>query len=261
MTYGELFAGVGMASYGFQKAGWQEKWFVEIEDYPHQTYQRNFPESKGYYDIKDCGKHNLEPVDVIFGGWPCQPFSTAGKQMGTEDDRDLWPEMLRVIKELRPRWVIGENVAQFLSVEFHRTKADLESIGYEVGPPLIIPASAVEADHRRNRAWIIANSLCQQCETGSQFNRRIETPLTGVSNIPQIWSGVGESRLDRGLFNAIATRVHEPTELHPLTQIKENRVNRLKALGNGLMWQIPYIIAMGINEMESAEGEVNATLP
>jgi DNA (cytosine-5)-methyltransferase 1 len=99
----------------------------------------------------------LEPVDLICGGFPCQPFSCAGKRKGKEDDRHLWPEMFRIIQELKPRWVLGENVAGLINLGLTDCISDLEREGYEV-QTFIIPACAVQAPHRRDRVWIVANS-------------------------------------------------------------------------------------------------------
>jgi site-specific DNA-cytosine methylase len=99
----------------------------------------------------------LEPVELICGGFPCQPFSVAGKRKGKEDDRALWPEMFRIIQELKPRWVVGENVAGIINLELENCFSDLEMEGYEV-QALVIPACAVQAPHRRDRVWIVAHS-------------------------------------------------------------------------------------------------------
>lgn len=114
------------------------------------------------------------PIDLITGGFPCQPFSAAGKRRGTEDDRHLWPEMLRVIRECRPRWIIGENVGGLLTwnggMVLDEVFADLETEGYEVRA-YVIPACAVGAPHRRDRVWIIAHHESQRGE-GKQVSVR-----------------------------------------------------------------------------------------
>ena len=117
--------------------------------------------SMGGDDLKcECGwsEKRYGTVDLLTGGFPCQPFSVAGKQGGSSDDRHLWPEMFRVIQEAKPTWIIGENVAGIINtLEFEQCFLDLESEGYEA-KPFIIPACAADAKHRRNRVWIIANS-------------------------------------------------------------------------------------------------------
>ncbi len=168
MTVGDLFSGIGGFSYGLELAGgFETKWFVENDPFCNKILAKHWPNVKRYGDIKDVGKANLEPVDLICGGFPCQPFSVAGKRKGKEDDRFLWPEMLRVISELRPRWVIGENVPGIVGVVLDQVLSEMESIGYEV-QPLIIPACAVNAPHRRSRVWIIAhNGNIGRAEYGS----------------------------------------------------------------------------------------------
>ena len=162
MIHGSLFAGIGGFDLGFSKAGIKTIWAVEKENYCQKVLSKRFPEIEIFKDIHDVGKHNLRTVDIISGGFPCQPYSIAGERRGKEDDRDLWGEMFRVIKELHPTWVVAENVANFANMELARTLLDLESEGYtnregEIAiDPVIIPAAGVEAWHRRDRLWIIA---------------------------------------------------------------------------------------------------------
>ncbi len=157
----DLFSGIGGFSLGLHRAGFETAAFCEVDEFCQKVLAKNFPGIPIFDDIKTLTKEKLNDqgistVDILCGGFPCQPFSNAGKKKGRQDDRDLWPEMFRVIKETKPTWVIGENVAGFISMEFTRTKIDLESIGYRV-LPFTIPACAVGANHRRDRIWIIAH--------------------------------------------------------------------------------------------------------
>lgn len=147
--------------------------FVEIEDFPRKVLNKHWPGIPIARDIKNLKYENgilyengipiyAGPIDVVCGGFPCQPFSQAGLKGGTADDRDLWPEMFRIIQEVRPRWVIGENVAGFLAMGLKRTFTDLESEAYQV-QAFTIPACAVGAPHRRERVWIIAHSIGERC--------------------------------------------------------------------------------------------------
>ena len=160
MTFGSLFAGIGGFDLGLERAGMTCKWQVEIDDFCNKVLAKHWPDVKRHRDVREVGKHNLEPVDLICGGFPCQPFSCAGKRKGKEDERFLWPEMFRIISELKPRWIIGENVAGFVNMGLDDCISDLEREGYEV-QPFIIPACAVNAPHRRDRVWIVAYS--QKC--------------------------------------------------------------------------------------------------
>ena len=157
MRHGSLFSGIGGFDLAAQWAGFENIFQVEIDNYCQKVLEKNFPNVKRYKDIKEFdGTEYTGTIDIISGGFPCQPFSVAGKQKGAEDDRNLWPEMFRVIQEIRPTWVLGENVANILNfVEFDNILADLEAAEYEVWP-LIIPAVAVDAKHRRDRVWIVA---------------------------------------------------------------------------------------------------------
>jgi len=157
MTLGSLFAGIGGFDLAARWAGIETVWQVEKYEWCQRVLAKNFPEATRYGDIRNVGAYNLERVDIISGGFPCQPFSVAGERKGTEDDRYLWPEMLRVIREIQPRWVIGENVAGIINMALDQVLTDLENEGYTC-EAYIIPACAVNAPHRRDRVWIIAHS-------------------------------------------------------------------------------------------------------
>lgn len=157
----DLFSGIGGFSLGLERAGMDTVAFCEIDEFCRKVLDKNYPFTPIFKDVREINREVLDAagigkIDVICGGFPCQPFSNAGKKKGRDDDRDLWPEMFRIINEIKPTWVIGENVTGFLTMEFTRSKINLESIGYSV-QPFIIPACAVGAQHRRDRVWIIAH--------------------------------------------------------------------------------------------------------
>lgn len=176
MTLGGLFSGIGGFELAAQWAGITPLWSNEIDRRACQVLRKRFTHEIIEKDIREIGRHNLAPVDIICGGFPCQPFSSAGHRRGKEDDRYLWPEMLRIIEELRPAWVIGENVAGLTSMgqpglfsvlEDEETGITEESLvlpeiieglekaGYRV-QVLNIPACGYYAEHRRERLWIVA---------------------------------------------------------------------------------------------------------
>lgn len=154
-----LFSGIG----GFDLAAlwvWPELEivsFCEIDSFCQKVLKKHWPDVPCHSDIKTLRGDNFGTIDFLYGGFPCQPYSVAGKRKGKEDDRALWPEMFRVIQEAKPRWIIGENVAGFVNMGLDDCLSDLESKGYET-TAFIIPACAVNAPHRRDRVWIVANS-------------------------------------------------------------------------------------------------------
>ena len=161
LTHLSLFSGVGGLDLAAEWAGFQTVGQCEWADYPRGVLQKHWPDVPKWRDIRTLTKEGfrerteLDTVTVLSGGFPCQPFSTAGKRRGKEDDRYLWPEMLRVISEIRPAWVVGENVAGLVSLALDTVLSDLEGIGYAC-QTLIIPACAVDAPHRRDRCVILA---------------------------------------------------------------------------------------------------------
>ena len=171
MKFGSLFAGIGGFDRGLERAGMQCEWQVEIEDYPTKVLEKHWPAVKRYRDIREVGKHNLAAVELICGGFPCQPFSVAGKQQSDKDDRYLWPEMFRIVEELRPAWFIGENVTGIIKLALDDVLSDLEGAGYATRT-FIIPAAGIGAPHRRDRVWIVANAESVRTRRGQQEVRR-----------------------------------------------------------------------------------------
>lgn len=189
MTHASLFSGIGGPEVAAQMLGWDNLFHCEINPFGRRVLEYHFPNSVSYEDIKKTDFSQWRGrVDVLTGGFPCQPFSYAGKRAGAEDDRYLWPEMLRAISECQPTWIVGENVAGITTMveqesvvevgaeatlfddmealqgrtyeergrfTIDRVCADLEAIGYAV-QPILIPACAVGAPHRRDRVFIIA---------------------------------------------------------------------------------------------------------
>jgi len=156
IRHGSLFSGIGGFDLAAQWAGWENVFQVEINKYCTRVLEKNFPNAKRYGDIREFdGTQYRGTIDVVSGGFPCQPFSVAGKRKGKEDDRHLWPEMLRVLSEIKPTWIVGENVPGIIKMELDNVLDDLERIGYEA-QTFIIPAASVDARHRRERIWIVA---------------------------------------------------------------------------------------------------------
>ena len=195
-THASLFSGIGGADLSASWLGWNNVFHCEIQEFQRKVLEYWFPNSIGYEDITktDFTKWRGR-IDVLTGGFPCQPFSVAGKRNGAEDDRYLWTEMLRAIREIQPTWIVGENVAGLLSMVqpgkaikvgraddlfeenfIYRTEQqftidticeDLECAGYSV-QPFVIPACAVGAPHRRDRVWIIAHRTNARSESVQQ---------------------------------------------------------------------------------------------
>lgn len=162
-----LFAGIGGMDLGLERAGMTVVAQCEIDPFCRQVLRKHWPKVKQYDDVRTLSgeqvKREVGPVDVCVGGYPCQPFSTAGKRGGAEDDRHLWPEMRRLVEALRPAWVVGENVAGHITLGLDQVLSDLDTLGY-ASRAFVIPAVAVDAKHRRDRVWIVAHAnSSRQC--------------------------------------------------------------------------------------------------
>jgi DNA (cytosine-5)-methyltransferase 1 len=160
LTHGSLFSGIGGFDLAAEMMGWENIFHVEKEPFCQKILKYYWPDAKSYGDIKQTDFRGYRgKIDVLSGGFPCQPFSDAGNKKGTADDRYLWPDMLRAVREIRPRWIVGENVRGLVSwsggLVFDQVHTDLETEGYEV-TAFLLPACSVNAPHQRNRIWFIA---------------------------------------------------------------------------------------------------------
>jgi DNA-cytosine methyltransferase len=181
MRHGSLFSGIGGFDLAAEWMGWENVFHCEWMEFPRKVLDYHFPNADSHIDIcKTDFKKYANQIDILTGGFPCQPFSTAGKRKGTDDERYLWGEMLRAIQEIKPRFVIAENVFGITNIDgglvFEQVCLDLEAEGYEV-QPFIIPAAAKNAPHRRDRCWFIATDtkncgcrrgMCQECANGKR---------------------------------------------------------------------------------------------
>jgi DNA (cytosine-5)-methyltransferase 1 len=176
MKHAALFNGIG----GFQLAaawmGWENVWHCEIDPFCNKVVKYHFPNSICYEDIRELDATQWRgKIDIISGGFPCQPFSHAGKRKGTDDNRYLWPQMCRIIREVQPRYIVGENVSGLVNWDggmvFEQVQADLEAAGYE-SQAYVLPACGVNAPHRRDRIWFIAHSTLQRERSRSEEQRK-----------------------------------------------------------------------------------------
>ena len=162
MRHGSLFSGIGGFDLASEWMGWENVFHCEWNEFGQKVLNYYWPKAISYHDITktDFSIHR-GTIDIITGGFPCQPYSMAGKRKGKEDERHLWPEMLRAIREIQPTWVVGENVLGLVNWDgglvFHEVQTDLEAEGYEVWP-YVLPAVSVNAPHRRDRVWFVANT-------------------------------------------------------------------------------------------------------
>lgn len=160
MKHGSLFSGGGGFDLAAQMAGFTNVFHCEKDPFCQRILKYYWPHADSHPDIKEFNAHEYAgQIDILTGGFPCQPFSTAGKRRGTADDRYLWPEMLRIADEIKPRWIVGENVSGLINwndgLVFGQVLSDLEGQGFEVWP-VVLPACGINAPHQRYRVWFIA---------------------------------------------------------------------------------------------------------
>ena len=240
----DLFSGIGGFALGLQQTGGFETIaFCEIEEYAQRVLRKHWPEVPIHNDIKELdGEQYRGSVDVICGGWPCQPFSTAGDRRGESDDRHLWPEFNRLISQVEPRWVIGENVVGHITMGLDQVLSDLEGQGYSI-ETFVIPACALNAPHRRDRVWVIANACgerLQGCAESGESERACSTEQP-------------RSQTSRGNIEALPNRSPWESESGILRVVDgvSSRVDRLKGLGNAVCPPIVSVIGQAILKAEA----------
>lgn len=226
LTVLDLFSGVGGFSLGLERAGMKTVAFCEIEPFCRAVLKKHWPDVPQFEDVRKLRGEDVGPVDLVCGGFPCQPFSTAsrGRRLGTEDDRYLWPEMLRVISETRPAWVIGENVVGLKPVEVGQVVSDLGTQGFDT-VVMEIPACATLKDHWRPRNWFLGHS---------DRNGKSERPINAEMAIMQRRDNrAGDARGPHGLSKGLDGL-------------------RKRALGNAVVPQVVEIIGRAIMQAEAA---------
>ncbi|MCP3653284.1 MAG: DNA cytosine methyltransferase [Herbaspirillum sp.] len=275
----DLFSGIGGFSLGLERTGgFETVAFCEYEPFPRAVLAKHWPDVPCFPDVRELkGSEIGGSVDVICGGYPCQPFSTAGKRRGKKDDRHLWPEFSRLVAELRPTWVIGENVAGHISMGLDDVLSDLEGQGYACRA-FVIPACAVDAPHRRDRVWAVAFSDRGNGQPSESERPRVrpaadrqgaDADLGGASAKRAAMADANDAGLQRrqeaGHFAGKRTRRDQQPERRAdmpgtawlpepnvgrVAHGVSRRVDRLKALGNAVVPQIPEMIGRAILETE-----------
>lgn len=237
-----LFSGIGGFDIASEWAGWQTAAWCEWESYCQEILKYYWPEAKQFSNIKESNFEELrDTVHVLTGGFPCQPYSTAGKRLGKQDERHLWPEMCRVINEVRPNWVVGENVRGLLSwnkgIVFDEVCADLENFGYDV-TVFLIPAVSVGAPHRRDRVWFVAKRSDYEGTDSIQdydFSDSEVFPKTDWQCFPQHYPTSNSNEIDK-----------DSLKISP----SKWRNSSIKSYGNAIVPQVVFELFKVINKYE-----------
>jgi DNA (cytosine-5)-methyltransferase 1 len=260
MRHLDLFTGIGGFAYAAQQV-WDKDYepiaFCEIDKFCQKVLKKHWPDVEIINDIRKIKKNRWGKIDIITGGFPCQPFSVAGKRRGENDDRYIWPEMHKVIELVQPTWVICENVTGIIGLALKQVLSDLENIGYdfprtEEGRPIVftIPACALNAPHRRIRIWVVAHSTSNGRSRWGALEQGRQVDISKIWATPQdkpLWKGweciIGEI--------ACSNWIEIATHLCGVVYGIPNRVDRLKALGNAIVPQVAMVIMEAIKEIES----------
>jgi DNA (cytosine-5)-methyltransferase 1 len=256
----DLFSGIGGFSLGLESTGFFETIaFVEKDKFCQKVLKKNFKNITIEGDIRNVKGSNYK-ADVITGGFPCQPFSVAGKRKGTDDDRYLWDETIRVVKECKPRWFIGENVEGIINIQdgmvLRQVQDDLETEGFKV-QCLVIPASSIGAWHQRKRVWIIAhsNSNRDRNEITSSNGKEKKIQREHREKNSSSWKFIGTTtpgeQCQRTWWQIESGICGIP---HGLSKtLDKSRANRIKSLGNSIVPQIARQLGLAIMKAELNE--------
>ncbi len=250
MNHGSLFSGIGGFDLASEWMGWNNVFHCEWNEFGQKVLKYYWPKSISYGDITktDFTLHR-GTIDILTGGFPCQPYSTAGKRLGKEDDRHLWPEMLRAIREIQPTWIVGENVRGLVNwnggLVFDEVQSDLEAEGYEV-TPFLLPACAVNAPHRRDRIWFVAYSNSKRLEKG-YCGLRQERNISYKA--PNEFAGILDSQ-----WSKTSRRTGKICRIYGLSEKLDGitfsywQKETLKAYGNAIVPQVAFEIFKSIDE-------------
>jgi len=184
----DLFSGIGGFALAAQMVGGiKTAAFCEIDPWARRVLNKNFPNVPVHEDVKTLDPSKYGTIDLITGGYPCQPFSLSGKRQGEDDDRHLWPEVLRITAAARPRWLVCENVIGHITLGLDQVLDDLAGIGYTYAPPIVLPACAVGNWHRRDRVWIIAHDSRQHLQKPEVVDAQaVLSELGRVADAPRL---------------------------------------------------------------------------
>jgi len=259
MKHASLFTGIGGFDLAAQWMGWENVFQVEIDKFCTKVLEKNFPNIMRYGNIKEFdGTKYRGTIDIISGGFPCQPFSVTGKRKGKEDDRYLWPEMLRVIGEVRPTFIVCENVTGIIGMALDQVLTSLEDEMYHT-ETFIIPACAVNAPHQRNRIWIVAytksikNQRRRQGRFYSESSGFSDERITTNTESKRLQDGGlqcwNETEFAKSYNDSPAYNWNSFPTQPPVCRRHDgisNRVDRIKSLGNAIVPQVAYEIFKAI---------------
>lgn len=255
----DLFSGIGGFSLAASWTGAIETIaFCEIEPFCQKVLKKHWPNVPIFPDITKLRGDEVGTVDILTGGFPCQPFSCAGKQRGKDDDRYLWKEMFRIIQETKPTYIIGENVPGIIELALEDCFLDLEAEGYEV-QTFIIPACAVNAPHRRDRVWIVAHGASARLERPAMasLQRACDRFAVCCEDVPNTYG----LRVEGERPEQQTTRLNQCDWMHwwdiepdvgRVAHGIPHRVDKLRGLGNSIVPQVVYQLLQGIVDIEKA---------
>ena len=249
----DLFSGIGGFSLGLERAGMETVAFCENDKFCQKVLAKHWPGVPIHDNIEDLdGREYKGTIQLVCGGFPCQPYSVAGDQRGAADDRALWPEMLRVIREVEPVWIIGENVPGIINMELDNVLSDLEGEGYSC-QTFVIPACGVDAKHKRDRVWIVAHtpSSRQPGQGESKHSGNQEAHRKGQASHAldvSVRKERGAQSCFRGVADGVSRWMDEPEGIPRVIGKVPDRVHRLKALGNAVVPQVVEVLGKIIME-------------